>query len=600
MSNKNIIEAKNLIFTYSDVPDVLSGKITAAVKGVSINVERGSFVAIIGHNGSGKSTLAKLLSGILLPDDGSVQVYKSGGTVPLDCSKEEHNFDIRKTVGMVFQNPDNQLVATIVEDDVAFAPENLGVEPNEIRKRVDKALETVGLTQYAEHDTHKLSGGQKQRVAIAGILAMHPECIIFDESTAMLDPQGRRDIMNTILRLRDEGVTVVLITHYMNEAALADKIHVVHEGRIAFSGTPDEVFSNDKMLKECSLEAPQCTRLAKELSEFLPKNAPCVINADLAVQSIKKGFVGCGISPIAKKALPTKAEKVSIKAPDASILEFQEISYVYGEGTPFKRLALDNVSFSVPAGKVTGIIGHTGSGKSTLSMLMNGLISPTKGRVLLDGVDINAKGTKKRDTRFRVGLVFQYPEYQLFEETIEKDIAYGPKNMGLSEDDIKERILYAAHFTGLDEQMLKKSPFELSGGQKRRVAIAGVIAMDPEILVLDEPAAGLDPRGKSEILEGLCDFRKKRDNTLIIISHSMEDIATYCDNIITMSDGKVLFEGTPQEVFSHHDELIENGLAVPEVTEILSRLKKDGYDIDDSCYTVEDAAKELKRLFEKE
>ena len=281
------------------------------------------------------------------------------------------------------------------------------------------------------------------------------------------------------------------------------------------------------------------------------------------------------------------------------MLEFKNVSYVYGEGTPFKKTAVDNVSFTIPDGKVTGLIGHTGSGKSTLSLLMNGLLSPTSGSVLLNGVDINAKGTKKRDVRFKVGLVFQYPEYQLFEETVEKDIAYGPKNMGLSEEDIQERILYAAHFTGISDEMLKKSPFELSGGQKRRVAIAGVIAMDPEILVLDEPAAGLDPKGKSEILGSLCDFRKKRDNTLVIISHSMEDIGLYCDNIITMADGKVLLEGTPSEVFSHHEKLVENGLAVPEVMEILTRLKKDGYNINDSVYTVDDAAEKLRRLFLK-
>jgi len=279
------------------------------------------------------------------------------------------------------------------------------------------------------------------------------------------------------------------------------------------------------------------------------------------------------------------------------VLEFKNVSYLYGVGTPFERTAIDNVSFTIPDGKVTGLIGHTGSGKSTLSLLMNGLLTPSSGSVLLNGEDINAKGKNKRDVRFKVGLVFQYPEYQLFEETVEKDIAYGPKNMGLSEEDIQERILYAAHFTGISDEMLKKSPFELSGGQKRRVAIAGVIAMDPEILVLDEPAAGLDPKGKSEILGSLCDFRKKRDNTLVIISHSMEDIGLYSDNIITMSDGKILLSGTPSEVFSHHDTLINNGLAVPEVTEILSRLKKDGYDINDSIYTVEDAANELKRLF---
>ena len=281
------------------------------------------------------------------------------------------------------------------------------------------------------------------------------------------------------------------------------------------------------------------------------------------------------------------------------MLEFKNVSYVYGEGTPFKKTAIDNVSFTIPDGKVTGLIGHTGSGKSTLSLLMNGLLSPTSGNVLLNGVDINAKGAKKRDVRFKVGLVFQYPEYQLFEETVEKDIAYGPRNMGLSEEDIQERILYAAHFTGISDEMLKKSPFELSGGQKRRVAIAGVIAMDPEILVLDEPAAGLDPKGKSEILGSLCDFRKKRDNSLVIISHSMEDIGMYSDNIITMADGKILLSGTPEEVFSHRDTLVENGLAVPEVTEILSLLKKDGYNVNGSCFTVESAARELKNLFLK-
>ncbi len=280
------------------------------------------------------------------------------------------------------------------------------------------------------------------------------------------------------------------------------------------------------------------------------------------------------------------------------MLEFENVSYVYGEGTPFKKTAIDDVSFSVPEGKVTGIIGHTGSGKSTMSLMMNGLIEPTSGRVLLHGRDINAKGENKRELRFKVGLVFQYPEYQLFEETVEQDIAYGPKNMGLGQEDIMERVLYAAHFTGISDEMLKKSPFELSGGQKRRVAIAGVIAMDPEILVLDEPAAGLDPKGKSEILGSLCDFRKKRDNTLVIISHSMEDIASYSDNIITMSQGKVLLSGTPGEVFKHHDTLKEHGLAVPEVTEILARLKKDGYDVNDGCFTVDSAVSELRRMFQ--
>lgn len=261
-----IIEAKDLYYSYPDGDDIPDNNVDA-VSGLSIKIPRGKFTVIIGHNGSGKSTMAKLLSGIMVPDKGRVLVYKSSSDEGLDSADEDKNFEIRKTVGMVFQNPDNQLVATIVEDDVAFAPENLGVEPKEIRKRVDKALETVGLSAYAEHDTHKLSGGQKQRVAIAGMLAMNPECIIFDESTAMLDPKGREDIMNTILSLRDKGITVLLITHYMNEAAVADHVVVVDHGRVILEGSPEYVFEQHDLLIECGLEAPQANMLIKMMKD---------------------------------------------------------------------------------------------------------------------------------------------------------------------------------------------------------------------------------------------------------------------------------------------------------------------------------------------
>ena len=261
-----IIEAKDLYYSYPDGDENPDKKVNA-VSGLSVQIPRGKFTVIIGHNGSGKSTMAKLLSGIMIPDKGKVLVYKSNSDEGLDSVDEDKNFEIRKTVGMVFQNPDNQLVATIVEDDVAFAPENLGVEPKEIRKRVDKALETVGLSAYAEHDTHKLSGGQKQRVAIAGMLAMNPECIIFDESTAMLDPKGREDIMNTILSLRDKGITVLLITHYMNEAALADHVVMVDHGKVILEGTPEYVFEQHDLLTECGLEAPQANMLIKMMKD---------------------------------------------------------------------------------------------------------------------------------------------------------------------------------------------------------------------------------------------------------------------------------------------------------------------------------------------
>ena len=267
MTNQDIIlKALDVYYAYPE-EEGAAEESHAALDGLSADIRRGAFTAIIGHNGSGKSTLAKLLSAMLLPDKGSVTVYKAGVAEGLDSKDESKNFEIRKTVGMVFQNPDNQLVATIVEDDVAFAPENLGLEPKEIRRRVDDALATVGLSSYATHDTHKLSGGQKQRVAIAGMLAMEPECVIFDESTAMLDPKGRKDILETILKLRDKGITVVLITHYMNEAAMADEVFVVDHGKVIASGTPEEIFDQGDFLAAHRLEPPQAAALVQKLKK---------------------------------------------------------------------------------------------------------------------------------------------------------------------------------------------------------------------------------------------------------------------------------------------------------------------------------------------
>lgn len=282
-----IISAKDLYYAYP-ADDGVSKCEENAVAGLSAEIPRGKFTCIIGHNGSGKSTLAKLLSGIIVPDSGTVTVFKQNSDKGLESWDEKNNFEIRRTVGMVFQNPDNQLVATIVEDDVAFAPENLGIAPEEIRKRVDGALEAVGLLEYATHDTHKLSGGQKQRVAIAGMLAMSPECIIFDESTAMLDPRGRQDILNTILSLRDKGITVVLITHYMNEAALADNIILVDKGKVILTGTPDEVFAQRKLLDDSGLEAPQALSLVQIIKENgIDIETRGVLNAHDAALAIK-------------------------------------------------------------------------------------------------------------------------------------------------------------------------------------------------------------------------------------------------------------------------------------------------------------------------
>ena len=279
-------------------------------------------------------------------------------------------------------------------------------------------------------------------------------------------------------------------------------------------------------------------------------------------------------------------------------LELRNINVIYGEGTPFRKIALNDINTAFPKGQITGIIGHTGSGKSTLASLLNGLLKPTSGEILLEGESIWAKPKEMVRIRSRVGLVFQYPEYQLFDETVESDISFGPKNMDLSEDEIKKRVKLAADFCGISERDLKRSPFELSGGQKRRAAIAGVLAMRPEIIVLDEPAAGLDPKGREEILGGLVEYKNTYGATLLIISHSMEDVARYADRILVMKDGGIYMEGSVEEIFMQAEKLFDAALDLPQITKLFIELKKRSICESTDVYTVNYAGKILKKIIE--
>ncbi len=280
-------------------------------------------------------------------------------------------------------------------------------------------------------------------------------------------------------------------------------------------------------------------------------------------------------------------------------LSLKNVSYTYGEGTPFEIKALKDVSLDIKSGVITGIIGHTGSGKSTLVQMLNGLLKPSSGQVLLDGKDIWEKPKEISKVRYQVGLVMQYPEYQLFEETVKKDIAYAPTNMGLSEEEIECRVLEAADFAGVDRSLLDKSPFDLSGGQKRRVAIAGIMAMRPDVLVLDEPAAGLDPRGKNLILSGIREYQRKTGAAVVLVSHSMEDMAKYCDEIIVMANAGLIMQGSCDEVFSRSSSLTDIGLDVPQITKIMMQIKAGGINVNDSVYTVDAAFDEIIKLFQK-
>lgn len=581
----NIIDVKNLEFEYRTYDE--DGNVTECnkvLKGIDLEIPQGQFVAVLGHNGCGKSTLAKHFNGILSPTSGKVFVKE------IDVSDEEHIFDVRQTVGMVFQNPDNQLVATVVEEDVAFALENLGVPPEEIRRRVDEALKTVNMYDYREHSPHQLSGGQKQRIAIAGVLAMRPDCIVLDEPTAMLDPKGRQEVMKTIKLLNSQGVTIVLITHYMDEAVQAGRVIVMDDGKIIMDDIPKKIFAQVEKLKEHSLDVPQVTELMYELR----KSGVSVPVDVLTEQECAEELLKLKHGRLTAKKEKEKKNRIGINSEVAA--EIRNLTYKYSVGTPFESTAVDNVSLSINKGEFIGVIGHTGSGKSTLIQHLNGLLKPTSGEILINGKNIWDKDSDIRAVRFMAGLVFQYSEYQLFEETVYKDIAYGPKNMGLSEEETDKRVREAARDMGLDEELLNRSPFDLSGGQKRRAALAGVIAMKPEILILDEPAAGLDPKGRDTVLDEIYEYHKNSGTTILLVSHSMEDIVKYADKVLVMNRGRLFCFEETDEVFSKARELEQVGLGIPQITRLSHILTEKGMDLGEDIYTIDRAKKRILEI----
>ena len=588
MAQDNVIECKNVRFTYP-------GQETAALCGVTFSVARGEFLSVIGHNGSGKSTLARLLNGLLEADEGKISVFG------MDVSEGKNAQEIRKRVGIVFQNPDNQAVASIVEDDVAFGPENIGIEREEIGKRIEWALAAVGMEKFRRATPSRLSGGQKQRIAVAGVLAVKPEVLILDESTAMLDPKGRREVIDVVRRLnREEGMTIVLITHFMEEALLADRTIVLNRGEIVLSGTPEEIFENGDALETFNLCLPEISGIAARLREgglavegsLDPAKLAEQIYAEFSRKGIKSARLD--LTP------PPKAE-----AAREWDVDIRDLTYTYSVKSPFAAQALKGVDLHIGEGEFFGIIGHTGSGKSTLIQHLNALIKlpqaekkyrkkkvkkgvppPVMPSIRVGRFDLTDKKTDFSALRASVGMVFQYPEYQLFAETVAKDVAFGLKNFsrGLSEEETKAAVKRSLGMVGLDyDEVAEKSPFDLSGGQKRRVAIAGVIVTKPEILVLDEPAAGLDPKGKKEIMELLHKLHREWCKTVVIVSHDMDEVAENCTRAAVLSDGKIYACDEPARLFGKGEELLSLGLDVPITLKIASRLGELGISLTGCC-----------------
>ena len=625
----------------------------SALSALNFSIEAGSFVCILGHNGSGKSTLAKLFNALQLPTEGTV--FVSG----MDSREEKNIFPIRREVGMVFQNPDNQIIASVVEEDVGFGPENIGLPTDEIWQRVNNALSAVHMEPYRLKSPNHLSGGQKQRVAIAGTLAMEPKTIVLDEPTAMLDPSGRKEVLESVLELkRKKGISIILITHYMEEAVDADRILLMDSGKLVMDGSPREVFQNVERLKEYRMDVPIITELAHKLQKKgFPIEKTILKKEELEEELFKldkEGFVlkeehspeklsteilsKEGDSPFSKERnielekMESRGEEVvSAQNENAAlsdyIVEVNHLSAIFQEGTAMESFALKDLSMKIRRGSLTAVIGHTGSGKSTLVQHLNGLIKAKSGEIFVSfrenpplvksgksflffkgkktiiekegKLSLSEEGFDYRALRFKVGLVFQYPEYQLFEETVLADVMFGPLNQGKSREDAEVLAKEALASLGIGEELYGKSPFELSGGQKRKVAIAGVLAMGPELLILDEPTAGLDPAGRDELFEEIAGLRRNYAMTILLVSHSMDDVARYADEVLVLHQGELKIEGTVEEVFSKKEELEAMGLGLPQIRALLFDLKRNGLDMQ-LGNTVDEAVSALSHYFIEE
>ena len=456
---------------------------------------------------------------------------------------------VRRQVGMVFQNPDNQIVGNTLAEDIGFGLENLGVSSEDIWKKIDEMLELTGLTAYKYANTSRISGGQKQRLAIASSMAMTPDCIVLDEATSMLDPQGAKDMLELVQRLnKEKKITVIMVTHRIAEALMADKVYILDNSRIVAEGTPGDVFTDVDRLKSYGLEIP------------VDMKSRAGIPIDICYKYKNRHM---DISSDMNNAQSNHAEdEKTADNSEKCIVELQNVSYSYVNGNESFQ-ALSDINIKIYEGQVVAVIGQTGSGKSTLLQMINKLIVPQSGKVYLYDTDVQSVRNIK-DIRRRIGYVFQFPESQLFENTVLKDVMYGPINFGMSKREAEDAARKALELVGVPEKYAEYSPFELSGGLKKRVAIAGILAYEPDVLILDEPACGLDGESREQLWNLVRKLNREKNVTIILVSHDMEDVYEMSERILLMDCGKIMYDGGTGEFFEDRSLLEQYGIDVPD------------------------------------
>lgn len=527
------LEVNSVSFSYDEK---LTGR---TLNSVSFFVNKGERIAILGHNGSGKSTLVKILGGLLDTDDGAC--FVDG----VDMKEIEFR-DLRRKVGMVFQDPENQIVAAMVEDDIAFAPENQGLPSEEIQRRVDMAIEAANLLHKKDSSVAALSGGEKQRVALAGALAADVECLILDEPTAMLDPKGRLNVEKILRSIHKSGMTIIQVTHQIGAESFDDieRVIVLSKGEIIWQGMTSEFW--DKA-EELGFELPDEFKIKKFFDD-------------------KKIKFPEGLADFNFNFTSSHAQK-EIKSHEAKF-KIENLSFRYDE----HNYALKNLHAEINSGEWLSIIGRTGSGKSTLVQHLNALYKIQEGEIFFDGHKLPQKGEEVHKLRQRVGLVFQHPEDQLFSPTVKEELAFAPKNAGFKDSKLEDAILYGLECVGLPQKFLERNPLALSGGERRLVAIASVLATRPECIVLDEPLAGLDASYQKKILNmlrRLCDSGE----TVITITHDLDTALRYSDKILILRNGGTIKESAPAEVIEEIMNVLEPE-AWPEVLRISAEIRK--------------------------
>ena len=576
-----------------------------AVKDMDFVAHKGQIIAVLGRNGSGKSTFARHLNGLYAPDQGTVWIQ--GDSDMLETRREDDLLAIRRAVGMIFQNPDNQMVGNTVAEDVGFGLENLGFRAEKIWERINEVLRLTGMEAYLERNVSHLSGGQKQRLAIASVMAMSPECIVMDEATAMLDPVGSRQILDTLYHLnREFGITVIMITHRMEETVRADQIYVMDDGNVELIGAPYEIYPQVEKLEQLGLDSLLPYKLLHELKVVYSDDKNFVKDLDedaksalfdrkerlLSVQDAADRIKAClrdGKSFDAKNLngqnvlddidscvndtkninKPEAAEQINSAQKDIPsskndiLVEADNLEYSYKDGA-VQVPAVEQVSFQIRKGEILAVAGQTGSGKSTLLYMLNGIYRPMGGTLKVDGIDVG-KTKNLKELRKKIGFVFQYPEYQLFESTVLADVMYGALNFGMSKAEAEQAAREALALVNISEEYYEYSPFDLSGGQKKRVALAGILAYQPEILILDEPVAGMDPKAKRELFALIRRLHEERNITVIFVSHDMKDVYEIADRILVMGQGKLVYDGAVDQAFGTPEMVEKLGLEMPEM-----------------------------------